>query len=208
MLYKVTDEQGAACHGGLGQWALPHDGHPGDWMPVIARPVPCERGYHLCREADLIHWLGPVIWEAEVAPDAVVVEGGTKIVCSSARLMRRVETWTERTARLFAADCAEAALPIFEERYPADTRPRKAIAAARAFARGEIAEAWAESAANAAANTAAEAWAESAANAAAWSAARSAARSAVWSAANAAAWSAANAAQTVILFEYLRGERT
>jgi hypothetical protein len=36
-----------------------------------------------------------------------------------------------RTAALFAADCAEHVLPIFEAAYGADDRPRKAIEVAR-----------------------------------------------------------------------------
>lgn len=39
---------------------------------------------------------------------------------------------------LWAADCAEHVLPYFEERYPEDNRPREAIEAGRAWARGEI----------------------------------------------------------------------
>jgi hypothetical protein len=39
---------------------------------------------------------------------------------------------------LSAADCAERVLSLFEGKYPEDTRPRKAIEAARAWARGEI----------------------------------------------------------------------
>jgi hypothetical protein len=35
---------------------------------------------------------------------------------------------------LFAADCAEQVLPIFESAYPTDDRPRKAIEAARSGA--------------------------------------------------------------------------
>src|SRR4051812_9763948 len=41
-----------------------------------------------------------------------------------------------RPAAGWAADCAQAALPIFEKRYLKDTRPRDAIAGARAFAQG------------------------------------------------------------------------
>lgn len=48
------------------------------------------------------------------------------------------EAARDRVARLFAADCAEAVLPLFEHVCPNDDRPRLAIAAARAFARGEI----------------------------------------------------------------------
>ncbi len=43
-----------------------------------------------------------------------------------------------RTLALWAADCAERVLPYFEEKRPEDDRPRKAIEAARAWARGEI----------------------------------------------------------------------
>ena len=38
---------------------------------------------------------------------------------------------------LWAAACAEQALPIFESFHPADTRPRQAIEAARDFGRGK-----------------------------------------------------------------------
>lgn len=39
---------------------------------------------------------------------------------------------------LWAADCAERVLWIFEQSNPADNRPRKSIEAARAWVRGEI----------------------------------------------------------------------
>jgi hypothetical protein len=39
---------------------------------------------------------------------------------------------------LWAADCAGHVLPLFETKYAADDRPRKALEAARAWARGEI----------------------------------------------------------------------
>lgn len=41
-----------------------------------------------------------------------------------------------RALALWAADCAERALPLFEARAPTDTRPREAIEGARVFARG------------------------------------------------------------------------
>jgi len=41
----------------------------------------------------------------------------------------------DRIARLFAADCAEAVLPLFERAFPLDARPRLAIEAARRLAR-------------------------------------------------------------------------
>lgn len=44
----------------------------------------------------------------------------------------------QRSLALWAADCAEHVLPYFEETDPKDDRPRKAIEATRAWARGEI----------------------------------------------------------------------
>ncbi len=121
-----------------------------------------------------------------------------------------------REARLFAADCAEAVLPIFEAAQPADYRPRLTIDAARRFANGQLSEGemldWRVAARTAAAQAA---WsgAGAAARAAAWSAvwcsaqedvghcasraapaaARAAARSVSWSASRAAAARCADA---------------
>jgi hypothetical protein len=43
-----------------------------------------------------------------------------------------------RVVAVWAADCAERVLPIFEVAAPNDSRPRDAIEGARAFARGEM----------------------------------------------------------------------
>jgi len=43
-----------------------------------------------------------------------------------------------RAQAAWAADCAERVLPLLEDVFPGDDRPRKAIEAARAWARGEI----------------------------------------------------------------------
>jgi hypothetical protein len=48
-------------------------------------------------------------------------------------------TLTEEDLRLvglWASDCAERVLPLFEAKAPSDTRPREAIEGIRAFARG------------------------------------------------------------------------
>jgi hypothetical protein len=109
----------------------------------------------------------------------------------------------KRLCRLFAADCAESVLPIFERHRPDDDRPRHAISvgrdpnstAAAEAAAGDAAEAAAR-AASCAARDAAEAAscaardaAEAAAEAAAW-AASCAARDAAEAAAGDAAWAA------------------
>jgi hypothetical protein len=119
-----------------------------------------------------------------------MIEHHDKVVVRRARVTERIDAWNERTARLFAADCAERVLSLFESVYPGDDRPRAAIQAARDQAAGRI-DAVALDAAEAAraAVWAAEARATEAATAAnaAW-----AARAATWTA-QAAAW-AVNAA--------------
>lgn len=51
---------------------------------------------------------------------------------------RRLGDEDHRSLVLWAADCAERALPYFEVAYPNDVRPQNALKAARAWARGEI----------------------------------------------------------------------
>jgi len=211
--FKVLDPEGRSCNGGDALWSLPDGGQPGEWMPPIKGPlVPCKKGYHLCREADLIHWLGPVIWEAETK--GRVVERSDKVVARNVRLLRHCEHWNERTARLFACWCAEQVLHLFEAECPHDTRPRQCIKTARRVAVGDLpasaliradgalaatGSAARSAAAQYAARAAARAAAEDAARAA--DAARSDARDAAGEAARAtagaavwAAWAAAGAA--------------
>ena len=170
--YKVLGHDGEPCHGGSGRWVL-----DGGWMPRIQDIAPCWRGYHLCDgDTQLLPWLGPEIWVAEWRGDRI--DHGDKIVVSEARIIRRLDTWNEHTARLFACDCAERVLPIFESICPDDDRPRRAIETARRYAVGEAT---------------ADELAAARAAAAAWAAARAAAGDAAWAAA-AAAWAAARAA--------------
>ena len=50
------------------------------------------------------------------------------------------ETLRDRLAWLLACDYAEHVLPLFEARFPADSRPRNAIAVARRYALGQASE--------------------------------------------------------------------
>lgn len=186
--YKVLKNDGSCANGGSGKWHLPKklkDGtwKPGKWMPKIDGELePCKNGYHICRKKDLVHWLDDAIFEVEYRGE--IIEDDDKCVVREARLLCRVETWNVKTARLFAADCAEHVLPIFEKKYPEDDRPRKAIQAARDYENGLIdknelaaagcAAAYAANAAGYVANAAGYA-AAYAANAAAYAAAAGAA---------------------------------
>ena len=62
---------------------------------------------------------------------------------------KQLDKQDQRLLAFWAADCAEHVLPYFEENYPEDDRPRKAIEAGRAWARGEIACGQTRAAANA-----------------------------------------------------------
>ena len=95
----------------------------------------------------------------------------------AASVVGRKDKDIERRIRLFLADCAVRVLPIYETRYPGDTRPRDAITATRDWAQSvgtTAAAAWAAEAAEAAraAGAAGAAWAARAAEAAgaAWAA--------------------------------------
>jgi hypothetical protein len=115
----------------------------------------------------------------------------------------------DRKLRLFACDCAERVLPIFEKDYPNDNRPRRAIEVARLFADGKATDEE-RNAARAAAGNAARAAARDAARAAARNAARAAARDAARAAARDAARAAAGDAekkeQAAILLRYIEAK--
>ena len=105
----------------------------------------------------------------------------------------RAVEWKDKEIRLFAADCAELVLHVYEKQYPRDNRPRKSIQAARDYANGLISEEELHAARNAAkAAWDAAAWAAGWAANAAW-AAMAASRDVAWSAAGdaRAAWAAA-----------------
>lgn len=109
---------------------------PGVWVKAKGLLSVCQNGIHLCREQDLVFWLDNEIYEAEYRGNERL-DSDTKIVVREARLKRRLKTWTEKTARLFACDCAEHVLPIFERRYPDNKCPRRAIETARRYVYGK-----------------------------------------------------------------------
>jgi hypothetical protein len=194
LLFKFTAPGRRPTHAGNGfVWPAPSGKRPGKWTDPVPSVVPCESGYHLTTAAHLLDWAHAELWVAEGRGKRV--DADNKVAFESARLVRRVDAWNERTAREFACWCTEQALPFADEVTRAvcvDT-----IAVARAYAAGsatrdQLDAAWA--AAWAAAGDAAGAAAWAAAGDAAGAAARAAARAAAWAAAGAAAWAAARAA--------------
>ena len=180
---------------------------------------PCRVGYHLARGDRILPHLRSDLYVADPCPEHGAVElHGQTLTCQTR--LTKVHTWTAWAARLFAADCAEAAL-LGERscgREP-DGESWAVVDAARMYVAGTIstddlsavgAAAWAA------------AWGTRyAAESAAWSANRSAVVSALSAAAAAAqsasssatTWSAAQVAEAAawsVLFDrlalYLNGE--
>ena len=177
--YKLLNGTRAA-NGGSGEWYAPKASRPGKWMPAV-EPVPCRSGYHIVAANQILGWSGTDLWRVEVRGE--LVDHGDKWVAESARLVSRVEGWTPGNVALFGVVCAARVLHVFEDRFPGDPRPRRAIEAglSGAAARAAGDAAWAAGDA-----------AGDAAGAAAWAAAW-AAGDAAWAAGD-AAWAAGDAA--------------
>lgn len=217
-LFKCINPNGFPLPGEFRRWNLPKNGNPGLWMPrIVGKLNPGENGYYLCRIQRLVEWLSPEIYLAEYRGERI--DTHDNIVVREARLIHKLDTWNERSARLFACNCAEHVLLLFEKARPDDRRPRQAIETARKFANGE-ATAKQLAAANDAARdavgftrawTAVEwaAWAtvgaadSDAVGSTASNAAREAASDAAGKAAGATAWYAEHDWQTARLMEYL-----
>jgi len=136
--YKILKPNGIPCHGGSGVYHLPKsEGRKGKWMPKVKDVKCCRYGYHVCTIDQMTHWLknGVEIWECEVRGENDVEKN--KSSWEQIRLIKKV-SWSDKKSRLFAADCAEHVLDLFEEKYPNDKRPREAIQASRDFANGKI----------------------------------------------------------------------
>lgn len=142
---------------------------PGEWAPKIkGRAIPCRRGYHLVRAADVSFWVCE-FWELEVyvaeTRGTQVAHGldstAPKVAVQEARLLQRVEAWNPTTLRLWLCDVAEHVLAIYENKHPDDSRVRACIEATRQYLCGEITHAQLGEAKRAAA----AAYADAAANA-------------------------------------------
>ena len=197
-LYKFLCADGSAPTGS-GRYT------PNRWRSVRGVLAPCENGLHATTADNLVPFMGEALWRVEIDSEYVWHEDasmGRKLVARRMRTVERVAAWDERTARLFAVECAERVLPIFEREHPNDSRPCEALAVARRFADGQATREELAAARDAARDAAwAAASAAAARAAAAWDAARAAA---AWDAARAAAaWDAERQWQNRRLAEVL-----
>lgn len=217
MLYKVLSADGSACNGGGGRWFLPKDNRPGKWMPLLPVAM-CESGYHLVEAGGILDWITTddnLIYCAEGKGKERVQ--GTKHCFAQARLVGKPLRWNAQIVRLFACDCAEHVLHIYERERPGDFRVRQAIEVSRRYAVGKATHTELVSAravVRAAARAAAKDAVRAAARAAAWDAPWGAAWDTPWGAARDAAWDATGDAarvterewQTARLLQLLTGE--
>lgn len=150
----------------------------------IRKCEPCKDGWE-----KLLKFLGKTKADDERLKFSTIIESNG--IKDAIWCLRCISSKNKKKLILFAADCAESVLHLFEEKYPEDKRPRLAIEAARKFANGEITKEKlkiaAEDATSAYAAYASAAAVEAAAvEAAAWAAAVEAASSAAVAASSAA----------------------
>jgi hypothetical protein len=91
---------------------------------------PCSDGWN-----KLLNHLGKTQADDEPLSIATIIQSNG--IRDAVWALRAVEG-KDKEIRLFAADCAESVLHIYEKQYPNDDRPRKAIQAARDYANGVI----------------------------------------------------------------------
>jgi hypothetical protein len=86
------------------------------------------------RYAHLLKALGKTQADDEPLPIAKIIE--TNGIEDAVWALRATEGH-DREIRLFACDCAEMVLPIYEKKYPNDNRPRQAIEVSKMYADGK-----------------------------------------------------------------------
>ena len=123
-------------------WSLPtknSDGTwaPGAWMPKAEELAFFTSGYRVCSRESLVNWVNDELYEIEV--QGKHIEADTMSCWQQSRLMRRVDTWNERTIRLFMCDCVEHVLYIFgSSQWATSGWPQQAIEVSRLYANGEM----------------------------------------------------------------------
>lgn len=88
-------------------WPVPSANSSGAWLEVAGPLVLCSRGLHVCRTRDLAHWLHDELWEIEAGGE--ILEGLDCVVARRARLVRRVEAWSDGGSLRFVDACIEHA---------------------------------------------------------------------------------------------------
>ena len=117
---EMTSKYNPSCKWVVGEWKK-HEG------PLEM----CGAGFHYCREPldAFAYAYGGMLAVIEARGDEI--QKGNKLDASEMRIVKVVDA--KLVAVRFAVACARRVLPIFEQHYPNDDRPRKAIEAAEAW---------------------------------------------------------------------------
>lgn len=103
---------------------------PGKWMPKRRELKICAKGYHYTDAAHLIDWLDAQIFEVEVMGDKL--DSDNKSCCQSIRFVCKIETWDDKSARLFACWCVWQIWDLLE-----DERSKNVVIVSEKYANGE-----------------------------------------------------------------------
>jgi len=103
----------------------------GEWRKVNP---PCEPCVGLNASRNIVDALGYIQGEilAKVEYKGGVIDSGDKLTCEKMRIVRTWK-WTKEHSVRLAVYAARQVLSIYEEEYPGDDRPRRAIEAAEAY---------------------------------------------------------------------------
>jgi len=140
VLYKTLADGGQS---GLGRSdtfvaLLPTLDGPGGWVEVPGplgvnvNALAGDNGIHLATRKWIVRYLCEDIYEAEY--EGEIKRESRYLIARKVRLKRKFANWNARTARLFAADCADRVLDFYFRAYPGDPRPNNAIQLARQVA--------------------------------------------------------------------------
>jgi hypothetical protein len=85
--------------GPFSDYAWPEAG----WVEAEGPSEPCRAGIHACRPTQLAYWLGPELWEVELAGE--IVETPLKLVAPRGRLAGPVSGWDDAARRELGEEC-------------------------------------------------------------------------------------------------------
>ena len=134
--FAVSDVDARFLDGQELSWPLPHGKRPGQWLPTVKGDlVAYENGYEVYTPKQLLQYLAPAIWQVEVRGELLATSKVTMV--REARIIAPTH-WNERTARLFACDCATRALKGERKAgHEPDKRSWEALRVARLYAEGK-----------------------------------------------------------------------
>ncbi len=99
---------------------------------------PCQYGLHASEKVldalSYCYWKNSILCKVELG--GTVIKSGDKTVASERKVIDYIDV--TKVSRKFAVRVAEDVLPIFEKKYPEDTRVRDCIETTKKYLKGEV----------------------------------------------------------------------